>query len=47
MNDQFKQALIKWGLCSGSIVLLYLVLGDIGLLFSVAFCFIVIKFWKS
>lgn len=45
MNDQFKKALIKWALCCGSLVVLYLVFGNIGILFAIAFSFIVVKFW--
>lgn len=46
MNSEFKLACTKFGISVGSIILLYLILGDIGILAGIVFTFIVIKYFK-
>ncbi len=42
--SELKRHLIKWAICCGAIIVLYLVFGDIGLLFSVGFDYVIIKY---
>ena len=43
MTPKFKKNLIKWALCCASIIVLYLLLGELGTLFGVALCFVIIN----
>lgn len=41
----FKKALAKWGICCGGLIALYLIFGDIGILFAVGLAYVVCKYW--
>ena len=40
-----KKALAKWAISCAALILLFLVFGDIGILFAVAFCYVLCKYW--
>ena len=44
MNPKFKKSMGKWLLCCGTVLGMFLLLGEIGLLFAVGGCFCIIKF---
>ena len=39
------KALAKWGICCAMLILLFLIFGDIGILFAVAFTYVLCKYW--
>lgn len=44
MNRVFLKYLLKWFICVASIIGLYLIFGNVGVLFSLALCYITIKY---
>lgn len=44
MNSKFKKGLLKWGLSCLGIVLTYEIFGNIGILFGVGLCYVIISY---
>lgn len=44
MNRKFRKALLKWGLSCLGLILTFEIFGDIGILFGVGLCYVIISY---
>ena len=44
MNPKFRKALIKWGLSCLGLILTFEIFGNIGILFGVGLCYVIISY---